>query len=223
MVEILEVEILTDDLDETRKFYADLLGFELIKSDEHSFSFKAGHSFFSFRSSDNKQPQYHFAFNIPSNKIYEAVRWVAQRTQVIELADKKFIADFDSWNAKAFYFYDNNKNIVEFIARFDLDNSSQQDFDISSVEAISEMGIVTDLPLQFSEELLKQFDLSYFSKEERRENFVVMGDDSGLMIIVKTNRNWYPTNLPAKQCYTRIKYKAGGAIHEMTLHENNVE
>lgn len=214
-MKILEAEILTDNLDETHEFYIELLGFELVCSEEDRFSFKAGTSTFCFKQSYGEQPQYHFAFNIPANKIYEAENWVAQKTTLIALPDKKFVADFDSWNAKAFYFYDNNKNIVEFIARFDLENTSQQDFDISSVQSISEMGIVTDEPLQFSEEIVQQYGLEFFSKEEKRENFIVMGDDNGLLIIVKTNRNWYPTNVPAKKCYTRIKLSVNGELREL--------
>ena len=159
IMNILEIEILTDNLVETKKFYADLLGFPTTKKDKDSISFLAGQSILTFIQSHELNPTYHFAFNIPNNKINEAVKWVSARCDLIESSDNGVIANFESWNAKAFYFYDNNKNILEFIARFDLDNFSDSTFAASSILSISEIGIVTDDPISYAASLVTNTDL----------------------------------------------------------------
>lgn len=147
---ILEVKILTDNLVETERFYAELLGFYTTKKDTNSISFLAGQSMLTFTKSNELNPTYHFAFNIPNNKINEAVNWVSTKCNLIKSSDYGIIANFENWNAKAFYFYDNNKNILEFIARFDLDNYSDNRFEISSIQSISEIGLVTDHPISYA-------------------------------------------------------------------------
>src|SRR6478736_4263839 len=101
IMNILEIEILTDNLVETKKFYAELLGFHATKKDKDSISFLAGHSILTFIQSHELNPTYHFAFNIPNNKINEAVNWVSARCDLIESSDYEIIANFESWNAKA--------------------------------------------------------------------------------------------------------------------------
>ena len=63
------------------------------------------------------------AVNLPG---FEAFAWANKKVELIPITPTSNIADFKNWNAKAFYFYDNNQNIVEFIARFDLDNNSDR-------------------------------------------------------------------------------------------------
>jgi hypothetical protein len=108
------------------------------------------------------------------------------------------VANFESWNAKAIYFYDNNENILEFIARYDLDNATDILFDISSIQSISEIGIVADSPLILANKLVEENNLFFFAKSLKSEQFVTLGDDNGLFIIVETKRNWYPTEQQAE-------------------------
>ena len=71
---ILEVEILTDNLVETEKFYSELLGFYKTKKDKDSISFVAGQSMLTFIQSNELNPTYHFAFNIPNNNSFISIR-----------------------------------------------------------------------------------------------------------------------------------------------------
>lgn len=220
-MDILEIEILTDNIDETIKFYSELLGFEILHTARRTISFSIGKSILTFTESNNLNPKYHFAFNIPCNKIDEAILWTSSRTTLIKIANDKIIADFDSWNANAIYFFDNNGNILEFIARHDLNNISENDFGISSIHSISEIGVVTENPLRLADKLINDNKLSYFAKGTKSEAFSALGDDNGLFVIVKTNRNWYPTNLPAEKFLTKIKLKADNATVDLTINENN--
>ena len=130
---ILEIQLLSTDIIQTKKFYHDILGIKILHTDDSSIKFSAGLSTLVFRKTYKENPFYHFAFNIPANKFEEAHTWASQRVQLLPITPGNTIADFKSWNAKAFYFYDNNQNIVEFIARFDLDNNSDKPFDGSSI------------------------------------------------------------------------------------------
>lgn len=201
---IKEIELLTDNLKETEKFYSEILGFKKLNSGSGKISFRTGNSVLVFNKSVNLKPKYHFAFNIPCNKLTEALEWIKGKTEVIKNPDDEFISDFKNWNAKAFYFYDNNGYIVEFIVRYDLENFSDKEFNSDSVQSISEIGIVTDEPMKLAESFNEKYQLCYFSKGPKRADFTVLGDDNGLIVISGQERNWYPTNDRAEKHYVKM-------------------
>jgi len=59
-MDILEIEILTDNLHETEKFYSELLGLQTTNKDQNSISFLAGQSTLTFIESVKLNPKYHF-------------------------------------------------------------------------------------------------------------------------------------------------------------------
>ena len=221
-MKILEIEINTDNLLETEHFYSNVLGLSLVNKEQNTISYLAGQSKLTFLKSTDQKPTYHFAFNIPHNKLDEAINWATVRLSLIENTDNGLVANFDSWNAKAIYFQDNNNNILEFIARFDLSNSTTNPFDISSIQSISEIGIVTDSPLNLAEKMVKENNLSYYSKSTYSEQFAALGNDNGLFVIVENNRNWYPTKQKAEKHYTKIKIETHGLIRELIINDENV-
>jgi hypothetical protein len=58
----------------------------------------------------------HFTFNIPHNQLDAAISWLQQFTSLLPVPGNGHIATFESWNAHAVYFYDNNGNLLELIA-----------------------------------------------------------------------------------------------------------
>ena len=218
-MDILEVEIETADLIDTERFYTDILGFELYGKESDSTSFIAGRSILTFKKSQQQKPPYHIAFNIPNNQLEKAIVWSKSRLELIAIDGKGVIAHFENWNAKAFYFYDNNHNILEFIARFGLDNQSDSVFDNRSVQSISEIGIVADAPLVLAERLVRENQIPYFEKSLRNEQFTALGNEEGLLIIVKTNRNWYPTPQRAKRQNLRIKLSSNDMIKVINIQD----
>lgn len=220
-MDIIEIEIQTDDLVETETFYSDILGLQLASKGQNSISFLAGHSTLTFIKSNKLNPKYHFAFNIPHNKLDEAIIWATTKLNLIENEDNGIVADFDSWNAKAVYFYDNNKNILEFIARFDLQNSIDKPFDFSSIQSISEIGIVSDAPKRLADKLSSEYNLEFFTKGTQSEKFASLGNDNGLFIIVESGRKWFPTEQQSEKHYTRIKISANGISSEIIMNEEN--
>lgn len=219
-MKIREIELLTDSIPETEKFYSEVLGFEKINSGPGSISYRTGQSVLIFNESINLKPKYHFAFNIPCNKLIEALDWIKEKTEVIKNPDGDFITDFDNWNAKAFYFYDNNGNILEFIVRFDLNNISDKNFGTGSLESISEIGIVTDEPLKLADDLINQNQLCYFSKGPKRADFAVLGDDNGLIVISNLERNWYPTQDRAEKHYVKMILEADNKLINIEINKD---
>ena len=216
-MEILEIELLTDTLDETESFYNDVIGLKTISKTNSSISFTAGATKLTFRSSENLKPVYHFAFDIPNNKLLEAFAWIEKKTEILEVVPPDKIADFYNWNAKSFYFYDTNGNILEFIARFSLENASEKPFDGLSILSVSEIGFVTKNVSQLSDEICKKYALSIFSKQPKLDKFIVLGTDTGLFILVEENRDWYPTHKKAKSFWTKVVFLNNGKTREIEV------
>lgn len=214
---ILELELLTDSITETESFYNDVIGLETISKTNSSVSFTAGSTKLTFRSSENLKPVYHFAFDIPNNKLLEAFAWIEKKTGILEVVPPEKIADFYNWNAKSFYFYDNNANILEFIARFSLDNTSEKPFDGSLVLSVSEIGFVTKNVSKLSNEMYNKYDLSIFPKQPKLDKFIVLGTDTGLFILVEENRDWYPTHQKAKSFWTKVVFDNNGETREIEV------
>lgn len=221
-MKILEIQILTDDIKATEKFYTETLGFHSICKDLNSISFSAGYSVLTFKQSHKLNPTYHFAFNIPNNKLEESINWITEKLDIIKVSGNSIIANFADWNAKAIYFYDNNRNILEFITRYDLNNSTDKTFDGSSIQSISEIAIVTDNVAELTDQLIENYKISLFPKQKRRENFTALGNDNGLLIISQTNRNWYPTDQPAKKYFTKIKMQIDNKAFEIIMNEKYI-
>ncbi|GJN60214.1 VOC family protein [Elizabethkingia anophelis] len=197
---ISELILQTHNLIETEKFYSEKLQLEIITKTESSVSFRAGDSVLTFEQNEcGKNFKYHFAFNIPANQLEEAIIWAYNKIELIRNPESHLITNFDNWKAQAIYFYDNNGNLVEFIGRADLDNNSDTEFSSKSILNISEIGIVTVNPLDLAIQITQQTGIDYFIKATKTEDFVVLGNDNGLLIIVNPNRNWYPTENKAEK------------------------
>lgn len=202
-MKIKQIELLSSDLADTEQFYTQVLGLELHEKQSSCLTLLAGESRLVFRKSEIEKPVYHFAFNIPHNQLNEAEQWVSTKIPLIPFEGKAII-DFDNWNAKSIYFLDNNGNVLEFIARFDLDNVSQKSFDGSSLLSVSEMGFVSENVTQLAQNLIRDYDLSYFEKQKQREDFAALGDDEGLLILSGIERQWFPTAIKVKKFPIKI-------------------
>jgi hypothetical protein len=156
-------------LDELRKFYARL------GTGETELEFAPGEG----------EPFYHFAFLAPPDR-FDAVLAATPEP----LADREtgdVIFDFESWDAKAFYFHDPAGNIVEIITHQGVEG-----------EGLSELGLVGD-PLRLAAPLhlglaLELWD-GTFSKPGRLAFF---GERGRTLILAPEGRGWLPTGRPAE-------------------------
>lgn len=207
-MKILEIEILTNNLPETEKFYAKILCFEVDNKTEHSITFKIGSSKLTFTKTALNNPVYHFAFEIPYNLLEEAIVWIADKAELIKLDNNTLITHFEDWNAKSIYFYDNNGNILEFIVRYDNTISSAAAFTQHQILCVSEIAFVTDSVEKLVSELKMKTGLDYFSKHAPCSDFSVLGNNTGLLLISVEDRAWYPTQIKAKKFTVKVKLKS---------------
>lgn len=188
---INELHIHTKDLLKQKDFYCQTLGLALLSETGSRISLKMGRSVLHMEEADHATP-YHFAINIPSNQVTEALGWLKKRVEILKDGDRE-IQDFTAWNAMAMYFYDPGRNIVELIARRDLDNQSGQKFGPEAFLAISEIGLPVDNIEKIYYLVSKEAGLTKYSGNFRI--FCAIGDPHGLLICIRKNKKgWYPSN-----------------------------
>lgn len=137
------------------------------------------------------------------------------RTEILEVIPPDKIADFHNWNAKSFYFYDNNGNILECIARFNLENKSEKPFDGASIVSISEIGFVAKDVSKFCDELVSKYGLPVFSMQPKLDKFIVLGTETGLFILAAEGKDWYPTTTKAKPFWSKVVFLNNGKKQEI--------
>ncbi len=215
-MEIKELEIYTSKIDDQIKFYHEVLELEMIKKSGSSVSFKIGNSILKLTYRKECTP-YHFAINIPSNREKQALQWLKERVEVLtyEGIETQY---FDFWNAYAIYFYDVDKNIVEFIARKKLQKDSNTKFDNNSLLGISEIGIPTSTMVNEYQILNNSTGVKIHSGT--LERFCAVGDENGLFILInKEIKKWFPTMDVAMSSDFKIKFSEKGKKY-MFIYEN---
>ncbi|WP_044171171.1 VOC family protein [Flectobacillus major] len=205
-MKILKLSLSTQDLEATKTFYHTILGLPIVTENSDYIAFRAGITTIGFQLSPflDNTPVYHFAFNIHPNQLEQAFDWVAARMPLIEITPNQKVSNFATWHAKSFYFYDNNQNIVEFIARFDLAPSHENEFSGNQVIAVSEVGFAVDNVKATTTSLITNYRLNYFAKQAPLPDFAALGNDEGLLIFAQTGRNWFPTSTPATEQWTEV-------------------
>lgn len=182
-----KVTLYTDRLEEMKGFYEYQLGFRIVEEDETSFTLAIGESTLIFKES-GREAFYHFAFNIPGNQFTLAKSWANSRVTLNrqEGMDEIFYANF---NADAFYFEDPAGNIVEFIARRNVDRMG--DFTVDSLLNISEVSITTPFVGEVGEQL-EAMDIPVRGNkgvDPKALNF--LGQNDAYILLVAPKRVWY--------------------------------
>ena len=190
---IHEIKILTAvPLEKMIGFYQGQIGFPIIKNNRRQCSFQAGRSILTFIYTNllSDPPFYHFAFNIPENKIRYAEEWQLKKTDIIQppphLLDEnnygKNIVHFRHWDAHSIFFYDPAGNVVEYIARHTLGNPATGKFTHKDILYISEIGLIVDDVQGAFKEIQGHLPLEKYSTSSN--NFLAMGDEKGLLLLM---------------------------------------
>lgn len=208
------VTLWTGKLEETKDFYTQRLDLTLLEDRVDCFTVQIGSTHLTFNSTDEAKedysPFYHYAINIPENKFQEVKSWALSRlTLITEDGDDEIF--FESWNANSIYFEDPSGNIVEFIARHHLNNGITHSFSAADLICISEIGIVTDEVIPYVRSMNER-GISCWRDES--ETFTALGDENGLFIVVKTNREWYFSNQKKAHIYpVEVSIQGIGHLH----------
>jgi catechol 2,3-dioxygenase-like lactoylglutathione lyase family enzyme len=131
---------------------------------------------------------HHFAFHVADLEPWK---------QKLDVGEEH---DFSSWGgARAVYFRDPERNVVELIAR------PQPRPELSLAEA----GLpVDDVPAAV-EALQRTFELPAY--DEWGESFAPLGDDDGLLIVVHAGRGWFPVGEPAGKAPIEVRIAGVGS------------
>ena len=219
-MQITRVIFQTSALKELTTFYSKLMELPTDINTENEITIKIGSTELVFKQAGTADPFYHLAINIPANKIEEAKSWLIDRVELIWMNDyKSDIADFINWHAKSIYFFDPAGNIVELIARFDLNNTTDKPFSSTQFLSVSEVGLVIK-ENEFDksvDNLLKQYNLTYFDKQPPLMLFKAIGDDEGLLIAVPEKRNWFPTIKPSGIFPMEVQFENEGKVYVLNV------
>lgn len=198
MQHLAAIRLESEPIAEMQRFYTQTLGLPARRSNPDGFAVQAGATTLEFRSAPRTapapdgSPSYHFAFNIPSDQIEAACRWLRARVPVLRGDDGREIVRFESWNASAVYFHDPAGNIVEFIARHDLAHRTEGDFRIDSVVSVSEIGIAVPASLGVLDAAARlSRTLGLRPYRPISDDFAALGTEHGLLILVPTGRPWF--------------------------------
>jgi catechol 2,3-dioxygenase-like lactoylglutathione lyase family enzyme len=212
------LELLTKELVLQRDFYSQVLELPVDLSTER-LEVKAGTTTLAFTQAEpDFDGAYHFAFNIPENQFRAAKAWVAERLPLLRNEAGQDEYDFTNWNAHAFYFKDAAGNILEFIARHDLQIAVNAPFDSRQILQVSEIGLPSEDVVAFANNICSQLGLQLFRTDQPDREFTPIGDDNGLFILPVVGRLWLPTHtpgIPARLLPVRVKVNSNGRDWEV--------
>lgn len=203
------LKVYTPQFEKQLEFYEEILQLPVKKVSDIAFQVKIGFSVLEFEEDASANP-YHIAFHIPAGQEVPALKWLKQRVEILRNNDEE-ITDFPAWKAKSVYFYDTDKNILEFIAREDLYPFHDPDFSQENILGIAEIGLATNDVEEKYHFLNENFGLTRFSGDY--DKFCATGDDEGLLIIIdKNQKDWIPTGDQAYSSHFEIKMNIRNAI-----------
>lgn len=211
---ITRLELLTANLEVQKDFYANVLELP-VRQDSTILEVQAGRTRLFFTEAPEFDGAYHFAFNIPANQFESAKRWISSRVTLLSDENGKDEFRSESWNSTSVYFKDSAGNVLEFIARHNLDNAVQGNFDRLQILNISEIGLPSEDVIALADEICKRLDISVF-RQEPNESFTPVGDDNGLLIIPVRDRIWIPNSgVPARLLSVRVEGTLNGKQWEV--------
>ena len=187
---IQELTLQTRHLAEQKEFYNKTLGLPLVTETDAEFTIQAGTTRLSFQETQ-QDVLYHVAFTLPRDTFSQAKGWLGERLSLLDKngEDEFFFANI---NARSFYFYDADKNILEYIVHYELESEIGRPFQPTDVLHTSEVGLpVEDVPEQVA--LLKEKLGFEPYKSISSEEFAFIGDIYGQLVVVKAGRPWLPT------------------------------
>ena len=218
-MKIRQLSICAENIEKQRHFYEKILDLKAATANDSAVAFHLRNSILKLIKCPEFKP-YHFAFTIPANKIEEALAWLKERVEILT-DDPREIVDFPAWNAKSIYFYDADKNIVEFIARKNLDTATHSPFHSSQILEISEIGLATS---HFKEKLNQ---LTSFPGIEKfsggREVFCAIGSERGLVILIdKDKKDWFPSGDTAYSANFQAIFEVENSVVKMEFNNEKI-
>jgi catechol-2,3-dioxygenase len=204
-MEIVRLEILTNNLTSTRNFWGEIIGLEEVteETSNSKVTYKLGSSLLTFRYFYQLEPFVnHFAISIPPNQIENALTWLKSKDVKI-IKNEITVADIYAnpvFNSKSIFFDDAVGNIVELIAFQNLGSefegkristtvdgpfSKDQLFNISQVS-------LAGINVRASYDILHTI-FEYDSLSRSTASYKPTGGPEGLILLRLKSRPYLPT------------------------------
>ena len=193
---IREIELLSGvSLAELKAFYSGRLGLVARHDSPERLTLQAGATNLTFVPAGraDARPFYHFAFNIPENKILDALRWQQERSPMLPIPPRNraagypaSVVDYSHWNAHSVFFLDPAGNVVEYIARHDLANAAPGPFTERDILHASEIAFVVDDVRSGASAVRDVGALAQYRGGD--DNFMAIGDEHGLLLVMRRGR-----------------------------------
>ena len=186
------LELWCGSLPELHEFYAHLLGLAVVEHSPQRLTLQAGGSRLTFHQAAKAESgRYHLAFDIPENQFEQAFAWLTARVPPAASAEGRIIFNSEHWNATSVYFWDPAGNILELIARHNQPNAANEGFSAASLVSISEFGVALEDVRLSVQEVMGKLGVSVYDGAGS-DTFSAVGDEQGLLIMVKRGREWMP-------------------------------
>jgi catechol-2,3-dioxygenase len=189
------------DLENMRAFYARTMGFEA-DSARGVLTVRTGSTTIEFSATSQVPepvdvPYYHIAWAIPENKLALAKQWLRQRTPLLKHPDGRDEFHFRNVNRHAAYFADPSGNILELIARHNLNDGAPGPFTLADILYVNHFGLVVDDVMKSIEVIRKAVRLEL--RQAPSDSFATLGDEYRHLVLVRRKRLWLPEGVkPAK-------------------------
>jgi len=209
------LELPAKDLIAQRDFYSQVLGLPVHLSDA-KLEVQTGGTELVFAQADSDfNGAYHFAFNVPENQFPAARAWISERSPLLHDENGEVEFASENWNSHSVYFKDAAGNVLEFIARHNLRNRVEAEFDSAQILNVSEIGLPSEDVIAFARDLCSTLGISVF-KQEPNETFTPVGDDQGLFILPIKDRIWIPNSgVPARLLPVKVIVDINGKAWEI--------
>jgi len=180
-VNFAKVTLQTSVLEEMISFYQNVLNMPLRERTQHSFTVAVGRTLLTFEHSSEK-PFYHFALGIAESVFDEYAGMIKERATILPSKDGEEIMHSVTWKGKQLYFEDPDQNILEILAF--------PTHPAATWLCVQEVGMPVQEVAAFAERL--SMLENEFSPESA--SFRFYGDQEGVLVLVKEQRPWYPTD-----------------------------
>ncbi len=209
-MKIIDLELYSADLAQTRLFYVRRLGLPVLSCSSEHLTVLIGWTHLTFRLTNQPVAPYHLAINVPRGSL-EVIMYYFDLEYLDTQAPEKTIADFSDWRARACYFYESpaspeTSNLLEFIARTDLPLDDPNLTINELFQGVSEIGIGTEDVLYTTAQIQRRFGVPQFSRSVPAPDFNALGDDNGLFILSRAGRRWLFSNTPTGLNYCRVRF-----------------
>lgn len=212
------LQLYTNNLKAQYEFYIVELGFKLLDRSDASFSFQAGSSQVIIHEEleENLHP-IHFAFALQNIRMEKVCQSLMEFIELIpNQRNDHFIVDFFAWEAKSIYFYDADKNIVEFILRERDSSEVNCSFSSDHISSICEVGMPVKNCIKIANTLKKELGLVEYKGAS--DQFIPLGDDIGLLIVVEEGvKKWFPTQQISKYSILKLEFKVDDKIKTIII------